>query len=118
MILVVVGDFDFISLAALPAEAESLLIVDADGILALPVSAERVQAVARWYAEVVERGGGLELGESTQGGLVNRRGYFGRFLTEPEEMGGPAGERGDHRLRRVCTLSVLGVKNAMHDKRA
>jgi hypothetical protein len=117
MILVVVGDFDFISLAALPAKAEPVLVVDADGISALPVSAERVQAVAWWYAEVVERGGGLELGEFTQGGLVNRRGYFGRFLTEPEEMGGPAGERGDHRMRRLCTLSVQGVKDAMHDKR-
>ena len=114
----VVSDFDFVSLAVLPAEAESLLIVDADGILALPVSAERVQAVAWWYAEIVERGGGLELGEFTQGGLVNRRGYFGRFLTEPEEMGGPAGERGDHQMRRLCTLSVQGVKHAMHDERA
>jgi predicted methyltransferase len=53
MILVVVGDLDFVSLAALPAKAEPVLVVDADGILALPVSAERVQAVAWWYAEIV-----------------------------------------------------------------
>ena len=114
----VVGDFYLVGLAAFPVEAKSVLVVDADAMLALPVSFKRLQPVSWRDPQVIERGGGLELGEFTQGGLVNRRGYFGRFLTEPEEMGGPAGERGDHRMRRLCTLSVQGVKNAMHDKRA
>ncbi len=42
----VVGDFDLEGLATFPAETKSVLIVDADGVLALSVSFERVELIA------------------------------------------------------------------------
>ena len=114
----VVGDFDFVGLAICPAEAKPVLVVDADAMLALAVSFKCLQPVPRRDPKVVERGGGLELGEFTEGDLMERRRQLGGSLAEPELLRGAASEGRDHRMEELCTLGVHSVKVAMHDGRA
>jgi hypothetical protein len=51
---VVVGHLDFIGIAILKAKANSPLIVDVDGVLALPIAAQGMQPVADGDSEVAE----------------------------------------------------------------
>ena len=60
---VVIDDFDLMRPVRFPDETETPLIIDADGVLALPVALESFQAVAGWDGEVIEFGDGLKLGE-------------------------------------------------------
>ena len=71
--LVVVCDFDVEGLSADPAEAEAVLVVDADAVLPLAVALQCLEPVTRRQPKVVERGGCLQLGEFAQGGLLDRR---------------------------------------------
>ncbi len=114
----VVGDFDLVGLAICPAEAKPVFVVDADAMLALAVSCECLQPVPRRDFKVVERGGGLELGEFTEGDLMERRRQLGGALAEPELLRGAASEGRDHRMEELCTLGVHSLKVVMHDGRA
>jgi hypothetical protein len=51
---VVVGEFHVMSLAIAPHEADPPLVVDPDAVLTLPVTAERLQTVARHRTQLVE----------------------------------------------------------------
>jgi hypothetical protein len=64
---VVVGDLDGVSVSALPPEADTPLVVDADAVLAGPVAGEHLESVAGWNAEVGERFGGVEDEELPEG---------------------------------------------------
>jgi len=52
--LVVVGHLDFIGVAIFEAKADPPLVVDVDGVLALPISAQGMQPVANGDSELVE----------------------------------------------------------------
>jgi len=69
-LLVVVGDLDGVGVAAVPAEADAPLVVDADAVLAGAVSGESLEAVAGWDAEVGERLGGVEDEELAEGAAL------------------------------------------------
>ncbi len=56
----VVDYFNVVSIAALPAEADAVLIVDADAMLPLAVACKFFQAVAGQDTKVIERFGGIE----------------------------------------------------------
>jgi hypothetical protein len=51
---VVVGNLDIMGVAVPPAEAEAPLIVDADGVLPIPIPGQLFQAIARRNAQVLE----------------------------------------------------------------
>jgi hypothetical protein len=51
---VVVDDFNLVSVAVSPHEADPILIVDPDAVLAPPVPGERLEVIARERAEVFE----------------------------------------------------------------
>jgi hypothetical protein len=48
MALVVVGDFDVVGVATVPAETKAVLVVDPDGMLAGAVVFDGVEFVVRW----------------------------------------------------------------------
>jgi hypothetical protein len=50
----VIDDFNVKSIALLPAKAYSPLIVYSDAVLTFPVARELLQAVSRWYSQVIE----------------------------------------------------------------
>jgi hypothetical protein len=60
---VVVNDFNVFWSSFRPDEAEPELVVDADAVLAMAVSAKRLQAIAWWDLEIVEASGGIKDGE-------------------------------------------------------
>ncbi len=68
---VVIEDFDLVRPVRFPDEAETPLVIDADGVLAFPVALERFQAVAGRHGEVVEFGDGVKLGEFPQGNTLD-----------------------------------------------
>jgi hypothetical protein len=78
---VVVRDLDVLDMAILPAEADSVLLVDADAVLAFPVAAESLEPVARWRCEFEQRTDSVQLVELAPGhwpelswtGLARRR---------------------------------------------
>jgi hypothetical protein len=109
--LVVVGDFDIVGVAAIPAKTDTVLVVDPNAMLAGAVTLEGFEAVAGRQAQVFEGGGGFELGEFAEGNLVDGGGKFRRAATLPERRGRFIGERGDHRVgNRLCTEAVMHVK--------
>ncbi len=68
---VVIDDFDFVGAVCFPAEADTPLVIDADGVLAFPVALERFEAIAGRDGEVVEFGDGVNLGEFPQGDALD-----------------------------------------------
>jgi hypothetical protein len=60
---VVVNDLDLLWAGFRPDEAEPELVVDADAVLAMAVSPERLQAIAWWDLQIVEAAGGIQDGE-------------------------------------------------------
>ena len=94
----VIGDFDIKSIAVLPAEADSPLIVDGDGVLTETIPLEGVQAVARRHFEVVDGSGQIDIFQSAHGsGKKIRRQTF-RVPGRVEELGLLVGERFDHEI--------------------
>jgi len=49
---VVVRDFDVVGITSLPAETDSILLIDADAVLSLSISHETLQPIARWDREL------------------------------------------------------------------
>jgi hypothetical protein len=58
---VVIDDCDLMGSVGFPAETDTPLVVDADGILAFAIPFESFQAVARRDGEVLEFGDGMDL---------------------------------------------------------
>jgi hypothetical protein len=60
--LVIIGDFDLVGGLAVPAEADTILVIDADARLARPVALKRFEMISWRKAQFSERGRGFELG--------------------------------------------------------
>jgi len=69
-LLVVVGDLDGVGIAALPAEADAPLVVDADAVLTGPFAGELLESVTWWDPEVGEHLGGVEDEEPPEGAAL------------------------------------------------
>jgi hypothetical protein len=54
MVLVIISDFYVVSILTGPPEADPILVVDADAMLAGPVAFERLEPVAGWQVEFIE----------------------------------------------------------------
>src|SRR4028118_1069870 len=65
--LMVVDDLHVVSVPVLPDEAQPVAVVDPDGVLALPIPGELLQAVAGRHAQVVHVLGVVQLHEFPQG---------------------------------------------------
>jgi hypothetical protein len=61
--LVVVHDLDILRTGSRPAEADAILVIHPDAVLAHAIAPERFEAVARRHTEVVEHGRNLALPE-------------------------------------------------------
>lgn len=65
----VIDDFDIFRLDC-PAEANAVLVVDANGMLTGAVAAKCFQSIAGWNSQRVERYGGGEHRQFSQGGAL------------------------------------------------
>ncbi len=59
----IVDDFNMMNAVIMPLEANPPLAVDADRVLTGAVTAQRLQAVGRWYAKVGQRFGKMQHGQ-------------------------------------------------------
>ena len=59
--LVVIRDFDFVGIALLPAETDSILFIDADTVLTAPISLKSLQSVVRWHGKLSKVSDSIEL---------------------------------------------------------
>jgi hypothetical protein len=67
VVLVVINDFDVVSIGIEPAETDSPLGVDTNAVLAEAVPGEFLEAIARRYLEVVEGCSSVKNSELAQG---------------------------------------------------
>jgi hypothetical protein len=86
-VLVVVSDFDFIGIMSTPHKTDSILIVDSNTVLSLPVTVEFFQAVSGRSFQIVESNGSIQHCELALGNARRRRAtrltarpYFSRRL--------------------------------------
>jgi hypothetical protein len=69
--LVIIRDFHIVGVLAIPAEADSILVIDSDAVLTRPVAFERFQVISRWKTEFMKGGRGFELSEFSQSDFVD-----------------------------------------------
>jgi hypothetical protein len=50
----VIQNFNFVGIAGVPAKTNSPLIVDPDAVLALPITVELLEAIARRNPQIIE----------------------------------------------------------------
>src|SRR5438067_7961130 len=67
----VVDDLDILRIPVHPHKTDPPLVIDADAHLSRPVSAQRLQPVARWIAQIIQRPRGIELPQLTQRAVLN-----------------------------------------------
>jgi hypothetical protein len=101
---VVVNDFNLLCAGFRPEEAEAELIVDADAVLAMSISAELLQAVAWRNHQIVETAGGIEDGQLAVGNAGEAAEAPG-WPTLQKRKGVTASKRPDH----LITLPPFGV---------
>jgi hypothetical protein len=95
----VVNDFDIMRAVSFPAEADTPLIVDTNGVLAFAVAFESFQSIAGRNAQVNQFRDGVKLGELAQGSALNVRRECADFLQPKQAGSGVAGKGTDHALK-------------------
>ena len=98
--LMVISDFDFVRSVCFPDEADSPLIVDANGMLPFAVSFEGFESIARRNREMFEFGDCVELSEISQSYTLNIWWKAAGFPFVKKCFGVFAGERSDHNVKR------------------
>jgi len=91
---VIVSDLDVISVILPPFEADSVLVVDSDAVLSLPVAMQFLEPVSRRNSQVVERLGRIEHRQLSFR-YIRRRGTF-RSSGVPDFCCVPVRESLDH----------------------
>ena len=117
LLLVVVDDLDIFGPGVTPGEDDSKLLVDADRMLALPVSCERFEAVTRRDSQVLELFGRVELGQLAVCDLGERCESRDASAV-PELLGGPVCKRLNHSpsvslLGTFCKTELMSVGRAL-----
>lgn len=92
----IVDDLDVVGVAVDPAEADAPLVVDADAVLAGPVAAELLEAIARRDAQVLEVHGTVDQAELPEhdAAEVGRESADG--FARPETLGVAVSEAPNH----------------------
>jgi hypothetical protein len=62
----VIGNLDIESMAAFPAKADSVLIVDSNTVLPRSISPQRLQAVCRWRGKIADFFRAVDLDEPAE----------------------------------------------------
>jgi hypothetical protein len=63
----VIGNLNIESMAAFPAEADPVLVVDADTVLACSISFQRLQSIRRWRGKIADFFRAVDLDEPAKG---------------------------------------------------
>jgi len=110
----IIDDFNVFGPRVRPAEADAILVIDANAVLAQAISLERLKTIARRNPEVVKPSGDLELSKLAQRNIFNVH-KSPHSLPLRECLGIGAFEGDDHAER--LTRCVIEVKHVMEDHR-
>ena len=64
-------DLDVVRVAVIPPETDPPLTVDANAVLASTITSQALETIARWHAQVIDAGRGVQHPQLAQGGLVH-----------------------------------------------
>lgn len=103
---VVVDDFDIFCTSVLPNETDPPLVIDADTVLALSVTLELFQAIARWDAEIFDRNRCVEQLQFSKGSSLHPGIHRFDKLFVPDAFSAPVAERSDH-TTSVCRYPLI-----------
>lgn len=96
----IVRDFDFVGIAILPPEANSILIVDPNAVLACAIATEPLKSVSGWNSQVLKTLNPIKLSQlpASNGPKVDRTGTTGpaSVLAVEQVFGGFIGEGAYH----------------------
>ena len=67
--LVIVHDFDIISVGSYPAKHDAPLGIDSNAVKSVEIAMESFQPVSGRHAKIIQTGGGVEEVQFTQGGI-------------------------------------------------
>jgi len=68
---VIVHDFDFVGITLAPLKADAPLVVDADTVLAIPVTVQRFQPITRTRRQVAQFRCAVQLPQLSSGDLLD-----------------------------------------------
>ena len=111
----IVGDFDLIHPLLRPAEAEAVLLVDADAVLPNAIAGKGFQTIARWRFQVVEASGGMENQQFGSGTPSDGRRKLSRRMAVKQLFGFFAEKSLDHTRRcnhKKCVLQGVTFHDA------
>jgi hypothetical protein len=94
----IVHDRDIVDMTFLPPKANPPLLVDANTVLATPLTLERFQSIAWGHPQVFERLGVVQHAELSPSDLLDRPGQLLGALTPPDPLGFLCSEALDHDL--------------------
>ena len=103
----VIHDLDVFCARSRPAEADAILVVHSDAVLARTVTPERLKSVARWHAQVIKHAGDFELSELSSGDRFDVDEAL-HPMSVSEALSARVLERNDH--ERIVTQRVNNVK--------
>lgn len=92
----VINDFHVIRMGAFPAEANAVLIIDADAVLSFAIARKLLQAVARRNAEIVERFSGIQEQQFPQRRALKRARQFAAPFAVEKTFGLGVPEAANH----------------------
>ena len=87
LLLVVINDFDIMRIALLPSKTDPPLIVDANAVLPHSITGELLESVTRRHAQVLQRGGRVELDQFSQRDTMDRLRQLPDGLPVEEALG-------------------------------
>ncbi len=104
----IIDNFDFVCVAAVPAKADSPLIVHADAVLALAPAFQRLEAIAGRYKHLPQFRGRVQHQQLAAGIALNCRRKPARQLGPKYPFRFAAGKTQNH--RPILTHVVISVK--------
>jgi hypothetical protein len=93
---VIVNDLDVVGVTASPSETDPPLIVDADAVLALPITSQSFQAVPRRNTQVVQALGRIKHAELAQRHPLHVRAEPPGWAPHEQALRIPVAEASDH----------------------
>src|SRR5437763_12883446 len=93
----VADDLDITCIPVHPHKTDPPLVVHADAHLSRPVSAQRLQSIARWIAQILQRPRGIELPQFTQRAVLKVPWKAPAHPTLPNAFRFPVLEGPDHK---------------------
>ena len=92
----IINNFHLPHTPAIPNKANAVLVIYANRVLARTISLQRLQPVARWYAQIIQRGRRVQQLELVQRPLLDGLGQTPGAFFIPESLGFPTREFLNH----------------------